>query len=73
MTFTAADVAKVFADHGMVALPSSPMFADHARWANDEVAKHGVEAGWEYIYWHARQEASINGAESAADAKERSY
>jgi hypothetical protein len=66
MTFTSADVAKVFGDHGMVALPSSPAFVDHANWANAEAKKHGVEAGWDYIYWHARQEASINAAESAA-------
>jgi hypothetical protein len=67
-TFTAIDVCKVFIKHGMRAFPAA--FTDHARWANAEAAKGGIEAGWDYIYWHAAQEASINKAESAAAARE---
>jgi hypothetical protein len=72
-TFTANDVCRVFRKHGMFALPSSPVFADHARWANDEAKKHGVQAGWNYIYWHARLESSMNEADSVAAAHEAQF
>lgn len=72
-TFTALDICKVFIKHGMRVLPSAPVFASHARWANAEAAKGGIDAGWNYIYWHARQEASIYAAESAAAAAESRY
>ncbi len=68
-TFTALDVCKVFIKHGMRALPSSPAFADHARWANGEASKRGIDAGWDYICMAARQEAGINAADSVAAAR----
>jgi len=70
-TFTALDVCKVFIKHGIRAFPCA--FVDHARWANDEAAKRGIEAGWDYIHYHAKQEASIFLAEARAAERESRY
>jgi len=67
MTFTPSDVCKVFAQHGSFGLPSSPCFIGHARRANKE-AEFGAQAGWDYIYWAARVEASKSEADLLAAA-----
>ncbi len=68
---TAAEVAIIFARHGICALADSPYFEEWAADANYWSSKYADLTAMAHIEFHAKQEASIFLAESRAAADER--